>query len=154
MGDPSVVGWWPSQMIRAGDRGSARLPRCGPHCSPNVNFPVPCFSRRTHMSLVHAGFRPSVAPPPPPTHPHTHHHLHIRPGSFPEIIVYYWRRRAWPSVGLRGTTVTHAFDREGSQYVFISQKVFLKSFCKSQFPHKSVHLFFISVIVEDKLTNL
>ena len=32
----------------------------------------------------------------------------------------------------------------------ISHKVFLKSFRKSQFPHKSVHLFLISVIVEDK----
>jgi len=36
----------------------------------------------------------------------------------------------------------------------ISQKVFLKSFCKSQFPHKSVNLFFILVIVKDKLTDL
>ena len=36
----------------------------------------------------------------------------------------------------------------------ISHKVFLKSFCKSQFPHKSVNLFFISVTVKDKLTDL
>ena len=36
----------------------------------------------------------------------------------------------------------------------ISQKVFIKSFCKSQFPHKSVNLFFILVIIKDKLTNL
>ena len=35
----------------------------------------------------------------------------------------------------------------------ISQKVF-KSFCKSQFPHKFVNLFFISVIIKDKLTDL
>ena len=34
-----------------------------------------------------------------------------------------------------------------------SQTVFL-SFCKSQFPDKSVSLFFILVITKDKLTNL
>ena len=32
----------------------------------------------------------------------------------------------------------------------IAHKVFLKSFCKSQFTHKSVNLFFISVIVQDE----
>ena len=32
--------------------------------------------------------------------------------------------------------------------------VFMKLFCKSQFPHKSVHLFLISVIVKDELTAL
>ena len=32
--------------------------------------------------------------------------------------------------------------RQSSQ-VFISRKVFMKVFCKSQFPHKSVNLFFI-----------
>ena len=36
----------------------------------------------------------------------------------------------------------------------ISQKVFIKSLCKSQFPRKSVNLFFILVIVKDKLTGL
>ena len=36
----------------------------------------------------------------------------------------------------------------------ISHKVFRTSFCKSQFPHKSVNLFFILVIVMDKLTDL
>ena len=57
---------------RAGDRGSARLPRCVSHCSPNVNVPVPCFSRRTHRCPVHAGLTPSVGPPSPPyTHTHT-----------------------------------------------------------------------------------
>ena len=35
---------------------------------------------------------------------------------------------------------------------FISQKVYVKSFCRSQFPHKSVNLSFTSVIVKDKLT--
>ena len=37
---------------------------------------------------------------------------------------------------------------------FISHKVLIKSFCKSQFPHKSVNLFFILIIIKDKLTNL
>jgi hypothetical protein len=37
---------------------------------------------------------------------------------------------------------------------FISLKVFLRSICKTQFPYKSVNLFFMSVIVKDKLTNL
>ena len=30
----------------------------------------------------------------------------------------------------------------------------IKSFCKSQFPHKSVNLFFTLLIVKDKLTDL
>jgi len=36
----------------------------------------------------------------------------------------------------------------------VSQKVFIKSFCKSQFPHKSVNLLFILVIIKDNLTDL
>ena len=36
----------------------------------------------------------------------------------------------------------------------ISQKGFIKSFCNSQFPHKSVNLSFISVMLKDKLTSL
>ena len=36
----------------------------------------------------------------------------------------------------------------------ISHKVFLKSVCKGQFPHKSVKLFFTLAIVKDKLTDL
>ena len=37
---------------------------------------------------------------------------------------------------------------------FISQKVFIKFFCKSQFRHKSVNLFFILVIIKDTSTDL
>ena len=37
---------------------------------------------------------------------------------------------------------------------FISQKVFIKSFCKNQSPHKSVNLFFISEIIKNELTDL
>jgi len=37
---------------------------------------------------------------------------------------------------------------------FISHRVFSESFCKSQFPHKSIKLFFVLVIIKDKLTNL
>ena len=36
----------------------------------------------------------------------------------------------------------------------VSQRVFLKLFCTSQFPHKCVNLFFISVTMKDELTNL
>ena len=36
----------------------------------------------------------------------------------------------------------------------VPHEVFLKSFYKSQFPHKSVNLYFISVIINDKLMDL
>ena len=36
----------------------------------------------------------------------------------------------------------------------ISQKVFIKSFCKSQFPHKSINLFFIITNIKNELTGL
>ena len=35
----------------------------------------------------------------------------------------------------------------------ISHKVFLKPFCRSHPPYKSVNLFFISLIMKDKLTD-
>ena len=38
--------------------------------------------------------------------------------------------------------------------IFISHKVFVKSFCKSQFPRKSVKLFFILATMKYKLTDL
>ena len=49
-----------------------------------------------------------------------------------------------------------ALDRlgDGPALKLISRKVFLQSFCNSQFPHKSVNSLFISVIVKDKLTDL
>ena len=37
---------------------------------------------------------------------------------------------------------------------FISRKVFIKLFCKSKFPRKSVNSFFILVMIKDKLTEL
>ena len=37
---------------------------------------------------------------------------------------------------------------------FFSQKVFIKLFCKSQFPYKFVNLFLIIVMVKDKLADL
>ena len=36
----------------------------------------------------------------------------------------------------------------------ISQKVFIKLFCKSRFPYKFVSLLFVLVMVKDMLTNL
>jgi hypothetical protein len=41
-----------------------------------------------------------------------------------------------------------------SELTLVSHKVFLKPFCKSLFLQKSVNLFFILVIVKDKLTDL
>ena len=38
--------------------------------------------------------------------------------------------------------------------VVISQKVFAKLFCRSQFPHKLVNLIFLLVIIKDELTGL
>ena len=38
-------------------------------------------------------------------------------------------------------------------HTLISQKVFKRSFCKSQFPHKFVNLFCTLVIQKDKLTD-
>ena len=38
--------------------------------------------------------------------------------------------------------------------ILISQKVVVKSVCNSQFPHKSVDLFFILGLIEDTLTDL
>ena len=35
----------------------------------------------------------------------------------------------------------------------VSQKALIKSFCKSQLPHKFVNKFFILVIVQDQLTD-
>jgi len=34
--------------------------------------------------------------------------------------------------------------------MFILKQVFIKLFCKSQFPHKSVNLFFILVMMKDE----
>ena len=42
----------------------------------------------------------------------------------------------------------------GGSYAGEKVTVFLRSFCKSQFPHKAVNVFFILVIVKDKLTDL
>ena len=40
------------------------------------------------------------------------------------------------------------------RYRSISHQVFRKSFCKSQFPNRFVNLFFILVMIKDKLTDL
>ena len=37
---------------------------------------------------------------------------------------------------------------------FISQKLFVKLFCKSQFPDKSVNVFFILTNIKNKLIDL
>ena len=40
------------------------------------------------------------------------------------------------------------------QHLFISQKVLIKSCCRSQFPHKFVNFYFILSMMKDKLTDL
>ena len=45
-------------------------------------------------------------------------------------------------------------DRIRGTQEFISHKAFLESFGKNRFPHKSVNLFFILVIVKNKMTDL
>ena len=47
------------------------------------------------------------------------------------------------------------FGIEGKmKYNIFFQKVVIKLFCKSQFSHRSVNLFFISVTIKDKLADL
>ena len=45
-------------------------------------------------------------------------------------------------------------NRSDTRDELISQKVFIRSFRKSQFPHKFVNLYFILVIINDELTDL
>ena len=55
--------------------------------------------------------------------------------------------------GLSDSDIT-CFDRSITEHSFVSLKVFMKLYCTSRFAHKVVNLFFISVIVKDKLTDL
>ena len=54
---------------------------------------------------------------------------------------------------LRGK-VGSGVSRRSRCLTFITHRAPLMSLCKSQFPHKSVNLFFILVIVKDKFTDL
>ena len=47
--------------------------------------------------------------------------------------------------------MTYRLSSRGS---LISHQVSLKSICKSQFPHKFVNVFFLSLIAKDKSTDL
>ena len=64
---------------------------------------------------------------------------------------------SWPSNlqawALKGYPIT-GHGHVGREPKFISHQVFPKSFCISQFSHKSVNLIFTLVIVKDKLTDL
>ena len=57
------------------------------------------------------------------------------------------------AVGDWGFNWRSSREMTGTWQSYLTQSVF-KSSCKNRFPHKSVNLFFISVIVKDKLTNL
>ena len=48
----------------------------------------------------------------------------------------------------------HEEEREEADHDLISQKAFIKSFCKSQFPHKFGNLSFLLTNAKDKLTDL
>ena len=63
---------------------------------------------------------------------------------------------SWSQASQRFAFASSALREEPDAVLpnLISHKVFIKSFSKIQFPHKSVNLFFILVIVKDKLTNL
>ena len=54
----------------------------------------------------------------------------------------------------RPANAPNATVRPAPAHKFISPKVFTKSLCKSQFPQKSVNLFFIITNIKNKLTNL
>ena len=45
-------------------------------------------------------------------------------------------------------------NSQGGSAILIWQKVFMNSFCKSQFPQKSINLFCMLVIMKDKSTDL
>jgi len=47
--------------------------------------------------------------------------------------------------------VTHRVHERN--YIFILQRVSMKSFGKDQFPHKSIDLFFILVMIKNKLMD-
>ena len=46
------------------------------------------------------------------------------------------------------------FTEHSKRLAFISHKVFMKSFCRSEFPRNFVNLVLILVTVKDKLTDL
>ena len=52
------------------------------------------------------------------------------------------------------STVDSTFGKLGEALKLISQKAFLESSCKSKVQLKLVNLFFILVIINDKLTDL
>ena len=65
-------------------------------------------------------------------------------------IVLMWGPRRGRGVLMKEVPLCVAF----LQGQLISHNVFIMSFCKSQFPHKSVNLLFVLVIVKDELMDL
>ena len=88
------------------------------------------------------------------THTHTHRHTHYLSLSHTHSLTHssstsYMRSSTprWPSPW---TFDCHPVSRS----ILISHKVFLKSFCRSQLPHKSVNLSFTITHTKNKLKNL
>ena len=61
-----------------------------------------------------------------------------------------WQTVAEVVLGLRDLPIV-CVNTDG---LLISQKVFIKSFCNSRFPHKSVNLSFIITNIKNKLTDV
>jgi hypothetical protein len=88
----------------------------------------------------------------PPGRPHTFT-THSTSVSLNGAIHIYEFRRGRPNA--RGVTREYKHSSNEGPHFLISRKVFAKSFCKSQFPHKSVNLLFIlAVKAKDPLTDL
>ena len=56
--------------------------------------------------------------------------------------------------GKSGVDPSVARRQASTTKVFISHKVFLKSFCRSELPHKSVNLSFTITNIKNKLADL
>ena len=73
------------------------------------------------------------------------------PSRFREIMAHVRHSRQEPALGFQG--IQTPLSRSLSTGKRISHKVFKRSFCKSQLPHESVNLSFVSVMINDKLTD-
>jgi hypothetical protein len=65
-------------------------------------------------------------------------------------------------ISIKSNQIDFAIERQNTgaiaahrdHHTLVAHKVFLKSFCKSQLPHKCVNFFLTSVVVKDKLPDL
>ena len=118
---------------------------------------------QTSMSLkqipINSFSRRKIMPPPPPPPPSDHGPARGGDECFGPARECPWSLTWRPAAccplqraGRRGDEVEP--QNKSLRTKFISQKVFIKSFCKSQPPHKSVNLSCIITNVKKKLTGL